>query len=514
MATPARQTTFDLAIIGGGINGCGIARDAAGRGLSVYLCEKGDLGSATSSASTKLIHGGLRYLEYYQFRLVREALAEREVLLNAAPHIIRPLRFVLPHTSGLRPAWLIRLGLFIYDHLGGRQSLPRTRRIDLEHEEAGRPLKPHLRTAFEYSDCWVDDSRLVVLNAMDAAAHGATVRTRTELVSGEHLKGAWRLEVADHDWGSRDKVTARVLVNATGPWVGELLHRLERTSRAPVRLVKGSHIIVPKLFEHDKAYIFQNADRRVVFAIPYERDFTLIGTTDLDYQGDPGAVAITASEIDYLCAAVNQYFSRPISPDRVVGSYAGVRPLFDDGVSEAKAATRDYVLDYEERPGLAPVLNIYGGKITTYRRLAEAAMTRLSRQFPAMSGPWTRHVPLPGGNFPPNGLEAEVERLRSLCPVIEADHARRLVRAYGRRSHFIVEGVAGEADWGERFGANLTEREVRYLMDQEWAQTAEDVVWRRSKLALRLAASEVERLQGWMAKARRAPASKAAIPSS
>jgi glycerol-3-phosphate dehydrogenase len=433
------QITFDLAIIGGGINGCGIARDAAGRGLSVFLCEKGDLGSGTSSASTKLIHGGLRYLEYYQFRLVREALAEREVLLHAAPHIIWPLRFVLPHTSGLRPAWLIRLGLFVYDHLGGRQSLPGTRRIDLTRDAAGRPLKPHLRSAFEYSDCWVEDSRLVVLNAMDAAAHGATVRTRAELVSGTSADGAWRLEIADHNRGSREQVRARVLVNAAGPWVGQLLQRLQRTSKAPVRLVKGSHIIVSKLFEHERAYILQNDDGRIVFAIPYERDFTLIGTTDLDYVGDPAGVAITASEVDYLCAAINRYFSRQISPGDVVGSYAGVRPLYDDGASEAKAATRDYVLDLDEGPGQAPLLNVYGGKITTYRRLAEEAMARLASRFATMSGPWTRHVPLPGGNFPVGGFEAQVERLRAACPVIEAAHARRLVRAYGTRARLIVE---------------------------------------------------------------------------
>jgi glycerol-3-phosphate dehydrogenase len=501
------QQTFDIAIIGGGINGCGIARDAAGRGLSVYLCDKGDLGGATSSASTKLVHGGLRYLEYYRFRLVREALAEREVLLNAAPHVIRPLRFVLPHAFGLRPAWLIRLGLFVYDHLGGRQILPGTRTIDLRRDPAGRPLKPGLRTAFEYSDCWVDDSRLVVLNAMDAAAHGATVRTRAELISGKPAHDVWHLEIADRNRGFSEQVKARVLVNAAGPWVGQLVQRLDRTSSAPVRLVKGSHIIVPRLFEHERAYILQNGDGRVVFAIPYERDFTLIGTTDLDYVGDPGHVAITDSETEYLCAAVNQYFSSPISPGDVVSSYSGVRPLFDDGASEAKAATRDYVLDYDERPGSAPVLNIYGGKITTYRRLAETAMARLGNRFPDMSGNWTRHVPLPGGNFPVSGFDTEVERLRALCPVIETDHARRLVRAYGTRAWFIVDGVASEADWGQRFGADLSAREVRYLIDHEWAQTAEDVVWRRSKLGLRLTGAEFERLQNWMAKAQGATTS-------
>ena len=496
-----RQTTYDLAVIGGGINGCGIARDAAGRGLSVFLCEKGDLGGATSSASTKLIHGGLRYLEYYEFRLVREALAEREVLLHAAPHIIWPLRFVLPHTPDLRPAWLIRLGLFVYDHLGGRRSLPGTRKLDLSSDTAGRPLKGNLRVAFEYSDCWVEDSRLVVLNAMDAAAHGATVRTRAELVSARRTAEAWHLEVADHERGGHEKVSARVLVNAAGPWVGQLLQRLQHTAEPQVRLVKGSHIIVRRLFEHDRAYILQNDDSRIVFAIPYERDFTLIGTTDVDYSGDPGAVTITNSEIDYLCAAVNRYFSRQIVSGDVVASFAGVRPLYDDGASEAKAATRDYVLDYDETPELAPVLNIYGGKITTYRRLAEEAIARFADRFPTMSGPWTRHVPLPGGNFPAGGFEAEVERLRAACPVIEADHARRLVRAYGTRAHLITAGVRSRSDWGERFEADLTERELRYLVDHEWARTAEDVLWRRSKLALHLSAGEIDRVQNWMVKA-------------
>jgi glycerol-3-phosphate dehydrogenase len=409
---------------------------------------------------------------------------------------------VLPHTPDLRPAWLIRLGLFVYDHLGGRQSLPGTRKLDLTQDKAGRALKPHLRTAFEYSDCWVEDSRLVVLNAMDAAAHGATVRTRTELMSATRTAEAWQLNVADQERGTREQVKARVLVNAAGPWVGRLLQRLQHTSEPPVRLVKGSHIIVPRLFEHERAYILQNADGRIVFAIPYERDYTLIGTTDVDYEGDPGSVAITPGEIHYLCAAVNQYFSRPVTPADVVASYAGVRPLFDDGASEAKAATRDYVLDYDEAGGLAPVLNIYGGKITTYRRLAEEALGRLAGRFGTMSGPWTRHVPLPGGNFPVGGFEAEVERLRRAYP-IESAHARRLVRAYGTRAHLLASGAKCEADWGERLGSDLTEREVRYLIQHEWARTAEDVIWRRSKLALHMSHGEIERLQDWMAKALR-----------
>ena len=391
--------------------------------------------------------------------------------------------------------------------LEGSESDPAIRKESVHHYSkrvAGQPLKRRYRTGFEYSDCSVDDSRLVVLNAMDAAAHGATVRTRAELVSGRRGADAWHLEIADRTRGTGEQVTARVLVNAAGPWVGKLLQRLQHTADAPVRLVKGSHVIVPRLFEHQRAYILQTGDGRIVFAIPYERDFTLIGTTDLDYDGDPGDVAIMAVETDYLCAAVNRYVAAPVSPADVVSSFAGVRPLFDDGASEAKAATRDYVLDYDEAQGLAPVLNIYGGKITTYRRLAEAALARLSSRFNTMSGPWTRHVPLPGGNFPPDGFEAEVERLRAACPAIEAEHARRLVRAYGTRAHLIADGVASDADWGERFGADLTEREVRYLIDHEWARTAEDVVWRRSKLALHLAARDIERLQAWMAEAQHA----------
>ena len=375
-----RDAPFDIAVIGGGINGCGIARDAAGRGLSVYLCEKDDLASGTSSASTKLIHGGLRYLEYYEFRLVREALKEREILLRAAPHIIWPLRFVLPHHRGLRPAWLIRLGLLFYDNLGGRQLLPGTKRLDLATDEAGKPLKPEFRLAFEYSDCWVEDARLVVLNAMDAAARGAVIETRTEAVSAERRDGNWIVAVRDRRDGRQREVVAKVLINAAGPWVGEVVtNRLGLPLDAPVRLVKGSHIVVPRLFSHSRAYFFQNADGRIFFAIPYERDFTLIGTTDLDYSGELGSAAITDDEIDYLCNAASGYFRKPVRPADVVWTYAGVRPLYDDGASEAQAATRDYVLTVEGGGDEPPVLNIYGGKITTYRRLAEAALAKLAR---------------------------------------------------------------------------------------------------------------------------------------
>jgi glycerol-3-phosphate dehydrogenase len=493
-----REAPFDIAIIGGGINGCGIARDAAGRGLSVLLCEKADLASGTSSASTKLIHGGLRYLEYYEFRLVREALAEREVLLRAAPHIVQPLRFVLPHHRGLRPAWLIRLGLFLYDHLGGRKLLPPTKRLDLTRDEAGKSLKPEFRDGFEYSDCWVDDSRLVVLNALDAAERGATIKTRTEMVKAERRDGLWAVTLRGEGGGLRE-ILARALVNAAGPWVAELLtERLGLPVDAPVRLVKGSHIIVPRLFTHDRAYIFQNADGRIVFAIPYEGDFTLIGTTDLDYDGDPGEPSATKAEIEYLCSAAGEYFKDKPQPSDVVRTYAGVRPLYDDGASEAQAATRDYVLKIEGGNGKAPVLNIYGGKITTYRRLAEAALEKLADHIANLGKPWTADANLPGGDFPVDDFAAEVARLQAACPACKPAHARRLVRAYGTRARKVVDGVRTQADWGETFGADLTEREVRYLAEHEWARTADDVLWRRSKLGLRMSQAEAGRLDDWM----------------
>jgi glycerol-3-phosphate dehydrogenase len=493
-----RDAPFDIAIIGGGINGCGIARDAAGRGLSVYLCEKSDLAGATSSASTKLIHGGLRYLEYYEFRLVREALTEREVLLRLAPQIVSPLRFVLPHHKGLRPAWLVGLGLFLYDHLGGRALLPAARRLDLSQDVAGKPLKPGYLRAFEYSDCRVDDSRLVVLNAIDAAERGAVIETRTEMIRAERRAGGWRLTLRDGE-GTLREIRAKTLVNATGPWVGAVTaERLGLSPGVPIRLVKGSHIVVPKLFEHDRAYIFQNADRRIVFAIPYEHDFTLIGTTDLDYHGEPGDVRATDAEIAYLCAAVSEYLRAPVRTSDVVWTYAGVRPLYDDGASAAQAATRDYVLKVEGGGDLPPVLNIYGGKITTYRRLAEQALDKLRPFFPGLAAAWTAGTPLPGGDFPVGELPALATRIASLSPFCPPQRAARLARAYGTRASRIVEGVRAEADWGASFGADLTEREVRYLMAEEWARTAEDVLWRRSKLGLHMDQAAAARLADWM----------------
>ncbi|MBI3707570.1 MAG: glycerol-3-phosphate dehydrogenase [Proteobacteria bacterium] len=497
------EAGFDLAIIGGGINGCGIAREASGRGLSVFLCEQNDLGSATSSASTKLIHGGLRYLEHYEFRLVREALREREVLWRMAPHIIRPLRFVLPHHAGLRPAWLLRLGLFLYDHLGGRTLLPGTRTLRLRNDPAGAPLKGDYTRAFEYSDCCVEDARLVVLNAMDAAARGAIIRTRTRCAVAARENGAWTLTIENRRTGEREAVRARVLVNAAGPWVADVLAGVVRTnSSAKVRLVQGSHIVVRRLYDHESCYIFQNADGRIVFAIPFERDFTLIGTTDHDYRGDPGAVAASADEIAYLCDAASTYFTRGITPADVVWTYSGVRPLYDDGSSAAQAVTRDYVLALDAPPGSPALLNVFGGKITTFRRLAEAALDKMSPYLPPAAASrvgWSGRTALPGGDFPVDGLPPLVAALRKAHPYLAAEHAQRLARAYGTRATMILAGARASTDLGQRFGADLTEREVAYLIDHEWAETAPDVVWRRSKLGLRMAPAETATLDAWMA---------------
>jgi glycerol-3-phosphate dehydrogenase len=492
---------FDLAIIGGGVNGCGIARDAAGRGNTVFLCEMNDLASGTSSWSTKLVHGGLRYLEYYEFRLVREALIEREILWQIAPHIIRPLRFVLPHHAGLRPAWLLRLGLFLYDHIGGRHLLPPTRSVDLAHDAVGLPLIPgRYARAFEYSDCFVDDARLVALNARDAADRGAEIRTRTRAAEIRQVDGIWHVTVENTMSGERASIRARVLVNAGGPWVEDVLARgAGVNARAKVRLVQGSHIVVPKLYEHDRAYMFQNADGRIVFVIPYQDDFTLIGTTDRDYEGDPAKVKATAEEIKYLCDAVSEYLARPVTPQDVVWDYAGVRPLYDDGASEAKAATRDYVFELD-MPGGAPLLSIYGGKITTYRRLAEEALERLEPHLSnAARKGWTGAAALPGGDLDVSAVPALTAELQRDYPFLTTEHASRLAHAYGTRAARLLGTAKAAADLGQSFGATLTESEVRYLMAQEWALTAEDVVWRRSKLGLRLAQEEIARLDDWMA---------------
>ena len=481
---------FDLAVIGGGINGIGIARDAAGRGLSVLLLEQGDLAGATSSASTKLIHGGLRYLEHYAFHLVRESLAEREVLWRAAPHIAGPLRFVLPHHPGLRPRWMIRTGLFLYDHMGGRKILPQTRTLDLRSDPAGAPLRPEFTTGFEYSDCWVDDARLVVLNARDAAAHGADIRTRTRCDAAQIVDGVWRLTLQD---GS--DAQARVLVNAGGPYVSRVLSSvLGHNTVTPIRLVKGSHIVVPRLYAHDRCYIFQNADGRVCFAIPYHDDFTLIGTTDEDYSGDPAAVTPSVEEERYLCAAVSEYLRDPVDPASIVWRYAGVRPLRDDGASKAQEATRDYVLELQAQAGEAPVLSVFGGKLTTYLHLAEAAMHKLAPFFPGMRGAWTAGAPLPGGDFPYNGVETVRAGLQRRFPFLAESAARRLVRSYGTLAGDMLGDARDAADLGRVIGADLTEREVDWLVRTEWARTADDVLWRRSKLGLRFSEAETEAL--------------------
>ncbi|PZN98506.1 MAG: glycerol-3-phosphate dehydrogenase [Hyphomicrobiales bacterium] len=492
------EPTYDLAVIGGGINGCGIARDAAGRGGSVVLFEQNDLASATSSASTKLVHGGLRYLEHYEFRLVREALMERERLWAIAPHIIWPLRFVLPHHKGLRPAWLLRLGLFLYDHIGGRKKLPATRTLDLSTDAAGRPLKDDAARAFEYSDCWVEDSRLVVLNAMDAAQKGAAIHTRTRVVAADRENGVWRITTESD--GARNTVLAKALVNAAGPWVGDVLGGVVRSNtKAAVRMVQGSHIVVPRLYEHDRCYIFQNGDGRIIFAIPYERDFTLIGTTDRDFQGDPSGAKATPEEIDYLCAAASEYFREPVTPASVVWTYSGVRPLYDDGASKAQEATRDYVLTLDAPEGQAPLLSVFGGKITTYRRLAESALEKLNPHAEWAARPsWTVTGTLPGGDFPVDGFEKQVDALAGAHPWLAHKTATRLVRAYGTRAREILAGATSVDDLGKHFGADLYEREVLYLMRAEWAKQAADVLWRRSKLGLRLAETGHEALERFM----------------
>ena len=507
----------DLFIIGGGINGCGIARDAAGRGLKVTLAEQGDLAQATSSASTKLFHGGLRYLEYFEFGLVRKALEERETLLVAMPHISWPMRFVLPYhpdmrfegdtptgkllarfmpwTRGRRPAWLIRLGLFLYDTLGGRKILPATRTLDLTQDPAGRALNPKFRKAYEYSDCWVEDARLVVLNARDAAERGARVLTRTRVVSATREGGLWH--VVTETGGVQAAHHARALVNAGGPWVEDVIRNVARiNSSEGVRLVRGSHIVTRRLYDHDRCYFFQGTDGRIIFAIPYEQDFTLIGTTDKDHTGSPGSPVCTDEERDYLCAFASQYFAKPVTPQDVVWTYSGVRPLYNDGAKSATAATRDYVLSLDT--GGAPLLNVFGGKITTYRRLAEGALEKLAAFFPAAKADWTARVALPGGDFPHDGVARLTAELAARHPFLTPYWAGRLIRAYGSEATQVLGDARTAADLGRDFGATLTEAEVRWLMTREFAQRAEDVVWRRSKLGLRLTAAEIAELDDWM----------------
>ena len=488
---------YDIMIIGGGVNGCGIARDAAGRGLSVGLAEMNDLASATSSASTKLFHGGLRYLEHYKFRLVREALVEREVLLKAMPHISWPMRFVLPIHKKMRPSWLIRLGLFMYDGMGGRKILPGTRTVNLKHDIVGSPLKAKFTKAFEYSDCWVQDSRLVVLNARDAGERGADIFTRTKVISAEREGDLWKVSLSDES-GARD-IYARVLVNAGGPWVADIVkNAVKLDTREGVRLVRGSHIVTEKLFDHDRAYFFQGSDNRIIFAIPFEDDFTLIGTTDLDHEGDPADPVCTEEEADYLRKFASEYFERPIRKSDIVWSYSGVRPLYDDGASSATEATRDYVLTL--RNDGPPLLNVFGGKITTYRKLSEAALAKLAPFFPDARGEWTKHAHLPGGDFPVDGVQDQIEALIKAFPFLDHFWAGRLVRTYGTDAAKLLAGATGKEDLGENFGATLTEAEVDWLKDHEFAQTAEDILWRRTKLGLRLSPAEADWLEQCISK--------------
>lgn len=513
----------DLFIIGGGINGCGIARDAVGRGLTVTLAEQGDLAQGTSSASTKLFHGGLRYLEYFEFRLVREALEERETLLTAMPHISWPMRFVLPYSpdmrfegttptsrllglvmpwmKGRRPAWLIRLGLFLYDTLGGRRILPGTRRLNLQTDPAGRVLKPGFDLAWEYSDCWVQDSRLVSLNARDAAERGARILVGCRVTDARREGGLWR--VTTEEAGGVQVHHARALVNAGGPWVEEVIRSVAHVpSTEGVRLVRGSHIVTRRLYDHDRCYFFQGSDGRIIFAIPYEQDFTLIGTTDQDHHGAPGDARCTEAERDYLCAFASQYFARPVTAADVVWTYSGVRPLYNDGAKSATAATRDYVLSlHDDGP---PLLNVFGGKITTYRRLAESALAKLARFFPQATGPWTARVPLPGGAFPHDGVDALLGRLRAEYPFLAQRDALRLIRTYGTDAFLILGGATSAAGLGRDFGAGLSESEVRWLVAHEFARSAADVVWRRTRLGLRMSAEQTGALEEFMADLRAA----------
>ena len=489
---------FDVFVVGGGINGCGIARDAAGRGLSVCLAEKDDLGGKTSSGSTKLIHGGLRYLEHYEFNLVRKALIERERLWSLAPHIIYPLRFVLPHHAGLRPSWLLRLGLFIYDHLGGRKALPKSRKISLASDQAGAPLKSDYKIGFEYSDCWVDDARLVILNAQDAVDKGAKVLPRHEVISVRGENGTWVIETRDRD-SKKHRFQARVLVNAAGPWVSNLTDSvIDGAVSRSMRLIRGSHIVVPRLYAHDRCYLLQNSDDRIVFVIPYEKNFSLIGTTDREHQESLNQVTISKDEAQYLCASVNDYFNSSISLEDIVWSYSAVRPLFDDGNADAKSITRDYRITSEIDGTGAPLISVLGGKITTYRKLAEDVLTQVNQALGVKNEGWTGSSPLPGGSFDFLGFDNEVEQLKQDYPFLSHSHANRLMRLYGSLSREILANAMTYGELGQFFGGNLYENEVRYLMEREWAMSVEDILWRRTKEGLNLSDGEVRTLSDFL----------------
>lgn len=488
---------FDLLVIGGGINGAGIARDAAGRGLEVLLCEAGDLAGATSSASSKMIHGGLRYLEHYEFRLVRESLAEREILLRIAPHLVRPTEFVLPQGEGSRPGWMVRAGLFLYDRLGGARTLPAARSVELPSDPLGAPLRQGVRHGFVYSDCRVDDARLVIASARDAAARRARIMTRTALVEAQRAGGEWRAVLQD-EGGRRVEVAARILVNAAGPWALDAARRAGLRTKAGLRLVKGSHIVVPRLYPGEQAYLLQNDDRRVVFVIPFEREFTLIGTTESPFSGDPVDIGTSPEEIEYLCGAVGRWFREAPRPDQVVWAFAGVRPLYDDRAGSMPAVTRDYVLELDAAG--PPALSVFGGKLTTYRRLAEHVLERLQSHLPRIGPAWTAQAPLPGGiGFSPD----LADDLRRRSPFLDQPTAERLARSYGSDA---LEIFAAEP--GRDFGHGLLQAEIDWLVEREWARTAEDVLWRRTKLGLNFAPEQTQALREYLA--RPAPARRPA----
>jgi D-erythritol 1-phosphate dehydrogenase len=490
--------SVDVLVVGGGINGVGIARDAAGRGLRVLLCEKDDLAQGTSSRSGKLVHGGLRYLEYYEFRLVREALIEREVLLRAAPHIIWPLRFVLPHSREQRPAWMIWLGLMLYDHLGGRKLLAKSRRLDLSTELAGKALKPEFRNGFEYSDCWVDDARLVVLNALDAAIRHARILTRTALIAARREGGIWRAELRDQS-GVITAIAARAIVNAAGPWVEDVLRRnLGLNAGHRVRLVKGSHIVVPKFWDGPQAYLFQNDDRRVIFVNPYQGDLCLIGTTDIPYSGEADGVAVDEDEISYLLCAVNRYCARQLVRADVIHSFSGVRPLFDDNTENPSAVTRDYVFELNAADGAAPILSVFGGKITTFRKLSEHALEKLKPYFPGMAGPWTAGAALPGGDIAAADFDAFNTGLHQQYSALPRELVDHYARLYGTRIHRLLDTARAPDDLGRHFGGALYQREVEFLQREEWASTPEDILERRTKHGLHLTPDQKRAFSDWM----------------
>jgi D-erythritol 1-phosphate dehydrogenase len=491
--------SFDIAVIGGGINGVGIARDAAGRGLSVLLAEKGDLAEGTSSRSGKLVHGGLRYLEYYEFRLVREALKEREVLLAAAPHIIWPMRFVLPHSPEQRPAWMVRLGLFLYDHLGGRRRLPGCRRLDLRAAPEGRPIREDFRLAFEYSDCWVDDARLVVLNALDVKERGGEIRTRTEVTAARRQGDHWLVTLKHAETGRSEIVKARILVNAAGPWVEDVLGRVSGINATRrVRLVKGSHIVVKKFWDGPQAYLLQNSDKRVIFVNPYEDDLCLIGTTDIPYDGHAENVAADQDEIAYLLAAVNRYMRRTLSAADILQTFSGVRPLYDDHADNPSAVTRDYVFDIDNGAGAAPLLSVFGGKITTYRKLAEHALDQLGPFLPNAGAPWTARAPLPGGDTPNADFDGFLESFQRAHGWLPAPLARHYARLYGTRAEQLLAGARSLGDLGAHFGGMLYEREIAYLRRVEWARSAEDILDRRTKHGLHLTPEQRRAVADWL----------------